>query len=234
MSALCIIPARGGSKRIPGKNIKFFDGKPMIERAINSAKDANVFDRIIVSTDSDQIAESALYYGADIPFRRPEYLSNDHATTIDVIVHAISEMTIQGYYPNNVCCLYPCTPFTTGNMIKDLYVIMQERDSDYVFPVCEFPSAPQRALKRDYEGRTAPIDSRFEMIRTQDLEVAYFDAGQFYWGKTSAWLSRKNVHSHGHSIIVDWMAGIDIDTVHDWQKAELIYHALRLKGTLHE
>lgn len=234
MSALCIIPARGGSKRIPGKNIKSFDGQPMLARAINSARAANVFDRIVVSTDSREIADAAHYYGAEIPFRRPDFLSDDHATTSDVIVHAISELTAQGYHPKSVCCLYPCTPFTTGNMIKDFYTTMQEQNFDYVYPVCEFPSAPQRALKRDYEGRTLPIDSRFELTRTQDLEAAYFDAGQFYWGTTSAWFSRKNIHSHGHSIVVDWMAGIDIDTIHDWKKAELIHQALRLEGSLHD
>jgi pseudaminic acid cytidylyltransferase len=234
MSALCIIPARGGSKRIPRKNIKCFAGLPMIARAITSAKKAEVFDRIIVSTDSLEIADIARDWGIEIPFRRPDHLSDDHATTVDVINHAIKELTAQGYHPKHVCCLYPCTPFTNASIINHFYKIICERDTDYVFPVCEFPSAPQRALKRNSEGRTSPIDPRFELTRTQDLDPAYYDAGQFYWGKTSAWLSRKNVHSHGYSIIVDWTMGIDIDTIHDWQKAELIHHALRLEGALHE
>ena len=234
MTALCVIPARGGSKRIPRKNIKLFAGIPMLARAIQAAKNAEIFDRIIVSTDSDEIADTARQFGAEIPFLRPPHLSDDHATTIDVIAHAISHFVSQGYQPNSLCCLYPCTPFTTGATIKSLHGILVDRDADYVFPVCEFPSAPQRALKRDHEGRTSPIDQRFELTRTQDLETAYFDAGQFYWGKTSAWLEKKNVHSHGHSTVVDWTSAIDIDTIHDWRKAELIYQALRLEGSIHE
>lgn len=230
MSALAIIPARGGSKRIPRKNIKPFCGIPMLTRAIAAARDAAVFERIVVSTDCSEIAALARDSGAETPFIRPADLSDDHATTIDVIIHGIEAMTRQGFEADIVCCLYPCTPFTDGATLASFHGRLQQNAADYIFPVCAFPSAPQRALKRDEKGRTAPLDPQFELTRTQDLEPAFYDAGQFYLGRRAAWLARKHVHSNGIGASVDWLAGIDIDTPEDWQKAELLYKAFRTEG----
>lgn len=227
MSALAIIPARGGSKRIPRKNIKPFCGVPMLTRAIRAALDSCAFDRVIVSTDCPEIASVARKSGAEIPFMRPDHLSDDHATTIDVIIHALAAMSEGRYQPETVCCLYPCTPFTTGSVLRQFQDRLLQTDSDYVFPVCAFPSAPQRALQRDSRGRMSPLDPRYELTRTQDLTPAFYDAGQFYCGRASAWQAHKHVHSHGVGEPVDWLSGIDIDTPEDWQRAEILFHALR-------
>ena len=232
MSAVAIIPARGGSKRIPRKNIKPFCGVPMLARAIRAALDSNTFDRIIVSTDCPEIADLARESGAEIPFMRPDHLSDDHATTIDVIIHALAAMAEGGFQPTTACCLYPCTPFTTGTILRRFHDRLLQTHADYLFPVCAFPSAPQRALQRDSQGHTSPLDPRYELTRTQDLTPAFFDAGQFYCGRVTAWQAGKHVHSHGIGDLIDWIAGIDIDTPEDWQRAEILFHVLRAGESL--
>lgn len=230
MTRMAIIPARGGSKRIPRKNIKPFCGVPMLTRAIGSAMESQLFDRIVVSTDCDEIAELARQSRVDVPFRRPADLSDDHATTVDVIAHAIEALRAEGAGIDLVCCLYPCTPFTKGEQLRAGYAALSESGSDFAFPVCAFPSAPQRALKRNADGTTAPLDARFASTRTQDLEPAFYDAGQFYWGTADAWMRRLPIHAHAKTIVVDWTAGIDIDTSEDWLKAETLYTAIHAEG----
>jgi pseudaminic acid cytidylyltransferase len=228
MSALAVIPARGGSKRIPKKNIKPFFGTPMLVRAIRTAQDSGVFSKIVVSTDCEETRDLALKEGAEAPFRRPKNLSGDHIGTLDVIVHAVQEMQTQSFVAENVCCLYPCSPFTSGRIIRDVFDAWGESNAPYGFPVCAFPSSPQRALALDARNRVAPLDPRFETIRTQDLEPAYYDAGQFYWGSAQAWLSRLPIHSHGFASVIHWTAAVDIDTPEDWRRAEILYEALHL------
>jgi pseudaminic acid cytidylyltransferase len=229
MTRVAIIPARGGSKRIPRKNIKSFCGTPMLMRAIAAAQDSLIFDRIVVSTDCSEAAEMAEKSGAEVPFRRPAALSDDHTGTVDVIAHAIETIASHGPSPDAVCCLYPCTPFTNGAMLRNAFDDWQAGMSAYLFPICRFPSAPQRALKRDERGFTSPLEAQYETIRSQDLEPAFFDAGQFYWGHAEAWMARKAIHSHGRGFIVDWVAGVDIDTPEDWRRAELIFAAFHTK-----
>lgn len=226
MSALAVIPARGGSKRIPKKNIKPFLGSPMLARAISAAQDSGVFSKIIVSTDCEETQALALGQGAEAPFRRPQNLSGDHIGTLDVIVHAIQEMRAQKFEAESVCCLYPCSPFTSGRMIREVFESWRESGSPYGFPVCAFPSAPQRALILDARNRAMPLDPKYETTRTQDLKPAYYDAGQFYWGSVQAWLSRLPIHSHGFASIIHWSAAVDIDTPEDWRRAEAIFKAL--------
>ena len=223
---IAIIPARGGSKRIPRKNIKVFCGKPMIAYAITAAKESGLFDHIVVSTDDEEIAQIANQWGAETPFVRPVELANDYTATVPVIVHAIEACRALGWKFDNVCCIYPGVPFLQVDDLIGSLRRLAETDADYCFPVTEYPSAIQRALKLLSNGKMQPFYPEFEITRTQDLESAYYDAGQFYWGKTQAWLTNPNIHSSGlGNVIPNWRV-VDIDTPEDWLRAELIYRSI--------
>ena len=178
---IAIIPARGGSKRINKKNIKNFNGKPMIFWAIKAASESCLFNKIIVSTDSVEIAEIAKF-GAEIPFIRPDNISDDFSPTIDVIAHAIESIKDKDQL-EYACCIYPCSPFLQKEDLKKAYNLLIKSNADYVYPVTEFPHPPQRSLKMNEENNLSFTYPENEMKRTQDLEILYHDAGQFYWGK---------------------------------------------------
>jgi pseudaminic acid cytidylyltransferase len=223
---IAVIPARGGSKRIPRKNIKLFAGKPMIAYAITAAKQSGLFDHVIVSTDDAEIMDIARTWGAETPFVRPPELANDHTPTVPVIAHAVSSCQQLGWDVNYACCIYPGVPFIQAEDMKAGLSQLQSSTADYAFPITEFPAAIQRALKRDQQGRMSPFHPEYELTRTQDLEPAFHDAGQFYWGTAHAWLNNPRIHSSGIGIIIPNWRVVDIDTPHDWQRAELIYQAL--------
>lgn len=227
---IAVIPARGGSKRIPRKNIKRFAGKPMIAHAIDAAKASRLFDRIVVSTDDDEIASIAREYGAETPFVRPPELADDFTPTVPVVAHAITACQSLGWEIDFACCIYPGVPFIQVGDIKAGLELLKISGADYCFPITEFPSAIQRALKRADDGRMAPFHPEYELTRTQDLEPAYYDAGQFYWGETRAWLSNPKLHSGGVGLPIPNWRVVDIDTNDDWARAELIYNALSEKG----
>lgn len=219
---ICIIPARGGSKRIPRKNIKNFCGKPMIAYAITTAKNSELFDKIIVSTDDDEIASIAEQYGAEV-LKRPAELADDYATTVAVIRHAIDNI---GQNFTNICCIYPCTPLLKSEYLTKSFENWQESNHLFCFPVLAFESSIFRALKIDEQGKTTTIFDN-ESTRTQDLTTAYHDAGQFYWGSRDAWLNENSIHNHGLAFILPKNSVVDIDNDDDWQFAEMLY---RLKG----
>lgn len=223
---IAVIPARGGSKRIPRKNIKLFAGKPMIAYAINAAKESGLFEHIIVSTDDEEIAQVAKEHGAEVPFMRPAELANDHAATIPVIKHAIEACSALGWRPDHVCCIYPNVPFIQLADIQGAFNRLINSTLNYCYPVTEFPSAIQRALKLTDNNQTQPFYPEFEATRTQDLEHAYYDAGQFYWGKTHAWLTDAKIHSGGLGYVIPNWRVVDIDTPTDWQRAELLAQAI--------
>ena len=218
---IAVIPARGGSKRIPRKNIKEFCGKPMIAYAIMAAKESGLFDHIVVSTDDDEIAQIAKEWGAKIPFVRPDELANDFTATVPVIAHAIEACQNLGWIFDNVCCIYPGVPFIQVDDLRDALDFLINSESDYCFPVTEYPSLIQRALKRSSEGMMQPFYPEFEKTRTQDLEAAYYDAGQFYWGKSQAWLTNPKIHSDGLGYKIPNWRVVDIDTPEDWERAEI-------------
>lgn len=222
---IAIIPARGGSKRIPRKNIKLFDGKPMIAHAILAAKACGLFEHIVVSTDDDEISSIAREWGAETPFVRPVELADDYAATVPVIAHAVKACRDLGWIFENVCCIYPGVPFIQIEDLKETQALFMKKDVDYCFPVAEFPSAIQRALKRNDDESMQPFNPEYEMTRTQDLEPAYHDAGQFYWGKAQAWLQNPEVHSGGIGFVIPAWRVVDIDTAEDWRRAELLYAA---------
>jgi len=229
---LAVIPARGGSKRIPRKNIKSFHGKPMIAYAIQAALASNVFDKVIVSTDDDEIASVALVYGAEVPFVRPAELADDHTPTVPVIAHAIESCLAQGWDVQQVCCIYPGVPFISTSELRLAHELLGVTDAQYVFPVTGFPSPIQRALKRLSDGSVEPFQPEFAATRTQDLETGYFDVGQFYWGKAAAWLQGLNIHLNGVTLVIPEWRVVDIDTQADWERAELLYAILLEKGLL--
>lgn len=224
---ICIIPARGGSKRIPRKNIKLFDGKPMISHAIVAAIASRIFKRVIVSTDDDEIAAIARAWGAETPFVRPAELANDYTATVPVIAHGIQACRDLGWKFEHVCCIYPGVPFILIEDLTRAFALLTEGGADYCFPVTEFPSAIQRALKRSGDGMMQPFYPQFEMSRTQDLEPAYHDAGQFYWGKAEAWLKNPRIHSSGIGYVIPNWRVVDIDTDDDWYRAERLFKSIR-------
>jgi pseudaminic acid cytidylyltransferase len=229
---LAVIPARGGSKRIPRKNIKSFHGKPMIAYAIGAALASKAFDRVIVSTDDAEIAEVAKAHGAELPFVRPTELADDHTPTVPVIAHAIRACDEMGWNIQDVCCIYPGVPFISTDDLRKAHEQLVSTRANYVFPVTGFPSPIQRALRRLSDGTVHPFQPEHAATRTQDLEPGYFDVGQFYWGRKSAWLDGLNIHLSGTTLVIPEWRVVDIDTTADWERAELQYAILSEKGLL--
>ena len=225
---VAIIPARGGSKRIPRKNIKHFCGKPMIAWSIEAAKASGLFDHIIVSTDDDEIAEVASLWGAEVPFTRPAELSYDYVGTGAVVKHAV-EWTIKNLGKIEfVCTIYATAPFISpADMTKGLALLL-ESNARIVFTVTSFPFPIQRAIKIDENGRVAMFQPEHFLTRSQDLEPAYHDAGQFYWARTDAALNQVSAFSsEAMPLILPRHQVQDIDTIEDWQRAEHMFEALR-------
>ncbi len=220
---IAIIPARGGSKRIPRKNIKFFAGKPMIAYAIEAAKASTLFNRIIVSTDDDEIANVAAEYGGEIFFKRPLNLADDHTPTIPVIAHAIGECERLEMTIDNVCCIYPSVPFIQVDDLKLCYQLLQETEGKFSFPVTEFPSAIYRAFSLDKLNKVVPLFPEYELVRTQDLQKTYHDVGQFYWASRDSWLNTSKIHANGVGLVIPNNRVVDIDTMNDWSRAEMIW-----------
>lgn len=226
---IAIIPARGGSKRIPKKNIKEFCGKPMIAYSIEAAKASGCFDRIIVSTDDQTIADVAKFYGAEVPFFRPAELSDDFTGTTAVIRHAIEiieKQTSQSI--THACCIYATAPFIRSSDIIDGFdKLTNNIDCLYAFSVTSYPFPIQRAVKINQYHRTEMFEPEAFNMRSQDLEEAYHDAGQFYWGKRDAWLEEKRIFaSYSVPIVLPRYRVQDIDTTEDWQCAELMFKSI--------
>lgn len=224
---IAIIPARGGSKRIPRKNIKAFHGKPMIAYSIEAAQKSGCFDRIIVSTDDQEIADTAFKYGAEVPFLRPADIADDYATTMDVMVHAIQYLAKENISPEFVCCIYATAPFILADDLRKGLGILNDAKKEYAFSATSFPFPIQRAIKLTEQGDVKMFSEQYADTRSQDLVEAYHDAGQFYWGKTSAFLARKAIFSeHSKVVLLPRKRVQDIDTVEDWELAEALFAAL--------
>lgn len=226
---IAVIPARGGSQRIPRKNIKEFCGKPMIAYAIEAALSSGLFAHVIVTTDDAEIQSIANGLGAETPFVRPAELANDYTATVPVIAHAIQACEALGWSFDNVCCIYPGVPFIEIEDLQGAFKHLELGLADYYFPVTEFPSAIQRALKRNSNGVMQPFYPEFQLTRTQDLEPAYFDAGQFYWGRKEAWLTNLRIHSNSSGYVIPNWRVVDIDTSADWERAELLAMAIKAR-----
>ncbi|CAN7330375.1 pseudaminic acid cytidylyltransferase [Pseudomonas sp. GL-B-26] len=230
MSCVAIIPARGGSKRIPRKNLKPFDGVPMIVRSIRTALDCGLFDQVVVSTDDEEIADVARAHGAQVPFVRPVELADDFTGTAAVIVHALSQLPIFDY----VCCIYATAPLLQARYLRQGHeLLVQHPDKSFAFSVAGFGFPVQRALTLDEQGALTSLYPEFRTTRSQDLPEAYQDAGQFYWGRTEAWLRGDVLFSPASlPVILPRHLVQDIDTLEDWKRAEYLYAALKAGGEL--
>ena len=227
MNNLCIIPARGGSKRIPKKNIKSFLGKPIIAYSIEAAIQSKLFTEIMVSTDCQETAEIALRHGAKVPFLRSKENSNDFATTYDVIKEVIDEYKKDGVNFENICCIYACAPFVTANNLKYAYQELINKQVDTIFPIIEYSFPIQRAVKIHNE-KIELFNIDHLNTRSQDLEKSYHDAGQFYWMKSENILNKGRIITDNCSgIIITELEGQDIDNEIDWELAELKFKLLK-------
>lgn len=224
---ICVIPARGGSKRIPQKNIKNFNGKPIIAYSIEAALNSNCFSHVIVSTDDSEIAKVAKQYGADVPFIRPEELSNDYVGTIPVIKHTIEWMD-NHHHIDNVCCLYATAPFIQSKILSKAYQQLIDSKKDYCFSVTSYAFPIQRALKIEQGNKVNMFYPEYFDKRSQDLEDAYHDAGQFYWGKAQAFKDELTLFSEVSSpFVLPRYLVQDIDTMEDWIMAESMFKVLQ-------
>ena len=225
--SFCIIPARGGSKRIPRKNVRDFCGKPMIAWSIQAAVNSGCFDRIIVSTDDDTIAEVAESYGAEAPFRRRDVLADDHTPTMPVIADAIERLNIEDQ--TAVCCLYATAPFVQPEDLQAGHKLLTETGGGFVLTVCTYAFPIQRALRRKASGEVEMFDTTKMQTRSQDLEEAWHDAGQFYWGQAQSWKSGQGIFEAGaQRLALPRHRVQDIDTEEDWQMAEGMMHAFKI------
>ena len=225
---LAVIPARGGSKRIPRKNIRPFCGKPMIAWSIEAARESGCFDRIIVSTDDAEIAEVARQYGAETPFVRPPELASDYAGTIPVIRHAVEWCSAHAHAAEVVCCLYATAPFVTAVDLQRGLTVLTETDCDYAFSVTSYAFPIQRAIRITPAGRVEMFQPECFNTRSQDLEEAFHDAGQFYWGRAAAWLAERPIFTpEAAPVILPRHRVQDIDTQEDWERAQLMFAAIR-------
>lgn len=229
---IAVIPARGGSKRIPRKNIKDFCGKPMIAWSIEVAKASGLFDHIIVSTDDAEIAEVAKQWGAEVPFMRPDELSNDNAGTTGVIAHATQWALEKGWPVTAVCCIYATAPFVQADDLKRGLEGLESGDWEYAFAATDFAAPIFRSFKQRANGGIEMFFPDHFSTRSQDLPTALHDAGQFYWGHPSAWMEDKRIFDwHSMPIIIPRWRVQDIDNHDDWARAELIYKQLESSKT---
>lgn len=226
---VAIIPARGGSKRIPRKNIKPFAGKPIIGYSIEAAQNCGLFDRILVSTDDEEIAAVAQGFGAEVPFLRPKTLADDFTGTNAVVKHAINWLSGEGHEVRFACCIYATAPFLQATYLAEGYGKLAHSDYSFAFSVTGFRFPIQRALRITPDGGVEAIFPEHIFTRSQDLEEAYHDAGQFYWGRSEAFLNDSVLFSPTSlPILLPRHLVQDIDTPQDWEEAELMFQAQRL------
>lgn len=230
---ICIIPARGGSKRIPRKNLKPFAGKPIIAWSIEAAKKSALFDRIIVSTDDEEIARVAREFGAETPFVRPPELANDQATAFAVTQHAIGWLRENACPPDYVCVIYATAPFVQARCLREAFERLSATDKQYIFSVTSFPFPIKRGVRINEHGEIEALHPEHFFTRSQDLEEAFHDAGQFYWGRPQAFLDGIILHSTAAlPYLLPRHLVQDIDTPEDWRRAELMFQALQQTGEL--
>ena len=223
MKNLCIIPARGGSKRIPRKNVKPFLGKPMLAYSIDTAKQSGLFEEIIVSTDDEEIAAVARQYGASVPFMRSAETAGDFATTVDVLKEVIAKYKELGREFDNFCCFYATAPMVQSKDVADAFYLLLRSDFTCVYPVVQFSYPIWRCLDLAEDGTLTRHWPQYENSRSQDLPKEYHDTGTFYWYKTKEWLGG-NIMTGG--IVVDETTIQDIDTETDWKLAEMKYELM--------
>ena len=227
---LAVIPARGGSKRIPRKNVRPFDGKPILAYSVEAALRSGVGDRLVVSTDDPEIAEVARSFGAETPFVRPAELANDHAHIGAVLRHAVRWAVEAGSPPDFVCCLFATAPFLTPELVREGFERLRaDPEKSYAFGAAQFSFPIQRAIRILPGGGVEPFRPECMPMRSQDLEPAYHDAGQFFWGRAEAVLSGVSIFTPSSvPVVIPSFRVQDIDSPEDWERAEYLHRALKL------
>jgi pseudaminic acid cytidylyltransferase len=224
MKRLAIIPARGGSKRIPRKNIKNFLGKPIIAYSIEAALKSGLFDEVMVSTDDAEIAEIAKKFGAKVPFLRSAKNADDFATTADVLVEVLETYNAQNQAFDTMCCIYSTAPFITSERLQEGCELLETKKYSTVLPVLKFSFPIQRAVSLDTVNKVAFFQPEYQLTRSQDLTAAFHDSGQFYWLSVSSFVETKKIWTDNTgAIILTEMEVQDIDTLEDWEIAEFKY-----------
>lgn len=225
---VAVIAARGGSKRIPGKNIKTFIDKPMVSYSIRAAAESGLFGKIVVSTDSDAITEVARKYGAEVPFMRPANISDDYTPMGEAVHHALAWLKEHGTEIDYTCCILPTAPLLRAEYIKKGYDLIRKENVDAVFSVTTYAFPILRSLRINKDGHLEMIWPEHELTRSNDLPEAYHDAGQFYWLNTESFLRNKKFYTKDAlPIVLPRYLVQDIDTAEDWQRAELMYKAMK-------
>lgn len=228
--SVAIIPARGGSQRIPGKNIRDFVGKPIIAYSIEAALRSHLFERVIVSSDDEKIQQIASDYGAETPFTRPSILSDEFCGTADVVKHALQFLQQESTLPEFVCCIYATAPFLDEKYLRRGLELLEESQKQYAFSVTQFHFPVQRALRINKQNEIEAVWPEFRLTRSQDLEPRYHDAAQFYWGRREAFLNDEVLYStNSLPVVVPAHLVQDIDTEEDWRRAELMFRAIQLE-----
>ena len=229
---VCVIPARGGSKRIPRKNIKSFHNKPLIAYSIDCALNSQLFSRVVVSTDDEEISKVAEQYGAEVPFVRPAELSDDHANTFDLLQHAAQWIQQEEAAAEFMCCLYATAPFVRAEDLTTGFKLLAQDGVDYTYSITEFPFPIQRSVRMEH-GFVKPCFPENMYKRSQDLETIYHDAGQFYWGRVSAFASKLEFFGkRSKGVVLPRYRVVDIDTPEDWDVAEVQYQVLQMSGKI--
>lgn len=222
--SICIIPARGGSKRIPRKNVINFAGKPLIAHSIENALNSGIFDEVVVSTDDEEIASVAKDFRASVPFMRPKELSDDYSSSSAVITHAIKELAQMGREFASVCCLYATAPLIDSEILRRAFTEFKSEECEFLFGVCVFDYPIQRAFMLDEKKRVQMFDESKYYARSQDLTPAFHDAGAFYFGKTSAWLEEKMTFKpYSKAFLLPRNLVCDIDTMQDLEFAKILF-----------
>ena len=221
---VAVIPARGGSKRIKKKNLKNFLNKPIIYYPIKQIQKSKLFDKIIVSTDNKEISKISKKFGAEILFERPKKLSNDYATTQEVITHSVKWLTKNNYKPDIICCIYPTSVFINSHDLKESYKLFTKKKWDFIFSATNYLYPIQRAFYQKKNGSIKMFRPKNYFKRSQDFKKSYHDAGQFYWGTYDAWLNTKNLfNGNSTTYLLSQLKAHDINNIEDWKIAEKLY-----------
>src|SRR5688572_30359235 len=224
---IAVIPARGGSKRIPRKNVRPFHGRPMIAWSIEAARSSGLFEHVLVSTEDAEIAALAEREGAAVPFVRPAELADDFATTVEVMAHATAWTVAQRWRPSAVCCIYPAAPMIQSDDLRRGLDLL-EAGGDFAFTAAPLDSSVFRAFRELPNGGVAMLFPEHAATRSQDLPEALRDAGQFYWGRPAAWTERRAIFGpRSHAVVIHEERAVDIDDEEDWARAEAIFARLR-------
>jgi pseudaminic acid cytidylyltransferase len=225
---VAVIPARGGSKRIPRKNIREFAGKPMIAHSISCAIQSGLFERVIVSTDNEEIAAVSEKYGAEVPFWRPQELSDDHTGTTEVIAHATSWLQDEGIHPTAVCCIYATAPFIRQEDLRGALAVLEAGNWQYVFSATTYAFPIFRSFRQEVDGSLEMLFPEHFQTRSQDLPEVLHDAGQFYWGRPQAWLDHVRIFGkESTAVIIPRCRVQDIDTMEDWTQAQIMWQVIQ-------